>query len=121
VFRTELEAAVHAGIITADQAERLAVFFASRAPQAGVTAVAGAVVGGPAVAPSKFNFSHVLWYAGALIVIGARHQGQQHRSGDREILAQPFVEQRIEGRGGRRDTPGHLHHQRVAVDFDQLR
>jgi len=29
--------------------------------------------GGPAppVAPSKFDFSHVLWYAGALIVIGA--------------------------------------------------
>jgi hypothetical protein len=66
VFRTELEAAVHAGIITADQAERLAVFFDSRAPQAGVTAVTG-----PAVAPSKFNFSHVLWYAGALILIGA--------------------------------------------------
>lgn len=68
MFRIELEAAVAAGIITADQAERLVAFFDQRraAPTAGVSAVAG-----PAVAPSKFDFSHVLWYAGALIVIGA--------------------------------------------------
>jgi hypothetical protein len=66
VFRTELEAAVHAGIITADQAERLRAFFESRAAKAGVTQVTA-----PAVAPARFDFSHVLWYAGALIVIGA--------------------------------------------------
>jgi hypothetical protein len=66
VFRTELEGAVHAGIITADQAERLIVFLDARVPQAAVTPVTGAVV-----APSKFDFVHVLWYAGALIVIGA--------------------------------------------------
>jgi hypothetical protein len=66
VFWTELEAAVHAGIITADQAERLSAFLASRAPKPEVAAVTGA-----AVAPAKFDFSHVLWYAGALIVIGA--------------------------------------------------
>jgi hypothetical protein len=67
VFRTELEAATHAGIITADQAERLIAFLESRAPQAAaVTPVTGAVV-----APAKFDFVHVLWYAGALIVIGA--------------------------------------------------
>ena len=36
---TELEAAVHAGIITADQAERLRAFFESRAAKAGVTQV----------------------------------------------------------------------------------
>jgi len=66
VFRTELEAAVKAGIITFDQAERLIAFLESRAPQAAATVVAG-----PAVAPAKFDFSHVLWYAGALIVLGA--------------------------------------------------
>lgn len=66
MFRTELEAAVHAGIITADQAERLRAFFESRAAKAGVTQVTA-----PAVAPARFDFSHVLWYAGALIVIGA--------------------------------------------------
>jgi hypothetical protein len=69
VFRTELEAAVVAGIITADQAERLVAFFASHTVKpslVGVTAVTA-----PAVVPSKFDFSHVLWYAGALIIIGA--------------------------------------------------
>jgi hypothetical protein len=66
VLRIELEAAVHAGIITADQAERLTAFLESRA-----TPVAAAPVAGPAVTPSKFDFVHVLWYAGALIIIGA--------------------------------------------------
>lgn len=66
MLRTELEAASHAGIITADQAERLMAFLESRASQAAVTPVTG-----PAVAPARFDFSHVLWYAGALIVIGA--------------------------------------------------
>lgn len=66
MLRTELEAAVHAGIITADQADRLMVFLDSRVQPAAVTPVMG-----PVVAPSKFDFVHVLWYAGALIVIGA--------------------------------------------------
>lgn len=66
MFKTELEAAANAGIITADQVERLLAFFAGRAAPAGAAAVAG-----PAVAPAKFDFSHVLWYAGALIIIGA--------------------------------------------------
>jgi hypothetical protein len=58
VLRTELEAAADAGIITPDQAERLLAFFDSRATEAGVTS-------------ARFDFSHLLWYAGALIVIGA--------------------------------------------------
>jgi hypothetical protein len=66
VFRTELEAAVHAGIITADQAARLLSFIDSRAAKPGVTTITA-----PVVAPARFDFSHVLWYAGALIVIGA--------------------------------------------------
>ncbi|WP_395020720.1 hypothetical protein [Dongia sp.] len=66
MFRTELEAAVQARIITAEQATRLIAFLESRTAPAAVTPVTG-----PAVAPSKFDFVHVLWYAGALIVIGA--------------------------------------------------
>jgi hypothetical protein len=61
-----LEAAVHAGIVTADQATRLLAFLDSRVQPAAVTPVTG-----PAVASSRFDFVHVLWYAGALIVIGA--------------------------------------------------
>jgi hypothetical protein len=68
VSRIELEEAAKAGIITADQVERLVAFLAALKPlqPAAVTPVTG-----PAVAPSKFDFSHVLWYAGAVIVIGA--------------------------------------------------
>ena len=56
--RQRLDAAAEAGIITRDQADRLAVFLAV-GPQT------------PAVVPSRFDISHLLWYAGALIVIGA--------------------------------------------------
>jgi hypothetical protein len=74
VFRTELQAAVEAGIITADQAARLVAFLESRAAPA-TTLPAGSDLAAPAVtpavAPSKFDFVHVLWYAGALIIIGA--------------------------------------------------
>src|ERR1700743_3052184 len=56
--RRDLDAAAQAGIITSEQAEQLTVFFAAK-PQ------------GTAVTPAKFDFSHLLWYAGALIVIGA--------------------------------------------------
>jgi len=66
VFRTELEAAATAGIITGEQVERLLAFFDLRNAKPSVTTVTD-----PAVAPSKFDFTHVLWYAGALIVIGA--------------------------------------------------
>jgi hypothetical protein len=65
VFKTELAAAVGAGIITEDQANRLLAFLDSRREAPAMMAQA------PAVAPSKFDFTHVLWYAGALIVIGA--------------------------------------------------
>jgi hypothetical protein len=60
--RRTLDAAVKAGIITHDQADRLAAFF---------VAEASAPVAAPAVAPARFDVSHLLWYAGALIVIGA--------------------------------------------------
>jgi hypothetical protein len=64
--RQKLDAAAEAGIITRDQADRLAVFFAAEV-------AAGAARPGqtPAVAPARFDVSHLLWYAGALIVIGA--------------------------------------------------
>jgi hypothetical protein len=60
-MRAELNRAVAAGIITADQAERLAAFMSSPGP-----AEAQARAAGP-----RFDAAHVLWYLGALIVMGA--------------------------------------------------
>lgn len=59
--RQDLDAAQAAGIITLDQLDRLVAFLEARG------------LGAPAipVATKRFDFSHVLWYAGALIVIGA--------------------------------------------------
>ncbi len=52
----DLDAAVSAGIIERIQAEKLWAFATSRIdPEK----------------PAKFDFSHILWYAGALIIIGA--------------------------------------------------
>lgn len=56
--RQDLEAAEAAGIITRDQLERLTAFLGARV-----------IAASPA--PKRFDFSHVLWYAGALIIIGA--------------------------------------------------
>jgi hypothetical protein len=59
-MKAELDRAVTAGIISADQAERLALFLAdARRPGAA-----------PAAGP-RFDVAHVLWYVGALIVMGA--------------------------------------------------
>jgi hypothetical protein len=58
-----LQAAVEAGIIDSDTRDRLVAFLRRREPPASEAALA-------APAP-KFDVSHVLWYAGALIVIGA--------------------------------------------------
>jgi hypothetical protein len=55
--------AVHAGIITADQAERLGRFYAEAAPTAAPASSA-------APAP-RFDLAHLLWYAGALLIMGA--------------------------------------------------
>jgi hypothetical protein len=56
----ELQAAVEAGIIDADARDRLVAFVSTRARTS------------PDAAPRpKFDVSHVLWYAGALIVITA--------------------------------------------------
>lgn len=52
----DLDAAVAAGILPPDQHAGLIAFLAGRAQSS---------------RPSRFDFSHVLWYAGALIVIGA--------------------------------------------------
>ena len=66
--RRKLDAAVEAGIITRDQADRLVLFLAA---DTSVMAVPDGAAAGPAVAPARFDVSHLLWYAGALIVIGA--------------------------------------------------
>ncbi len=58
-----LQAAVEAGVIDAEARDRLAAFLRGRQPPPSETALA-------APAP-KFDVTHVLWYAGALIVIGA--------------------------------------------------
>jgi hypothetical protein len=54
-----LRAAVSAGVIDSASAEKLIEFLAAREPSA------------PTVPVSKFDAAHLLWYAGALIVIGA--------------------------------------------------
>jgi len=66
--RLRFDAAAEAGIITKDQAERLITFFGTEIP---VTAVTAAPAVPRVVAPARFDVSHLLWYAGALIVIGA--------------------------------------------------
>jgi hypothetical protein len=57
----DLQVAADAGVISPGDLERLLAFLASREPpnQAG------------AVRPAKFDAVHLLWYAGALLVIGA--------------------------------------------------
>lgn len=62
--RTDFEKAVSAGIITGEQARQLTAFFATTTPP--VPPVAAPARSGPV-----FDLAHVLWYAGALIVIGA--------------------------------------------------
>jgi len=56
--------AVQAGIITADQAERLGRFYADAAASATPAASAAAP-------PARFDLPHLLWYAGALLIMGA--------------------------------------------------
>jgi hypothetical protein len=59
IRRTELDGAVSAGILSAQQADRLAAFLAERAAAA------------PAVTGPRFTFVHVLYYLGGMIAIGA--------------------------------------------------
>ena len=54
--------AAAAGLITADQAAKLAAFYADRS---------AAGPAGRAPAAAIFDLAHVLWYAGALVVMGA--------------------------------------------------
>jgi hypothetical protein len=62
MLRADFDGAVRAGIINAEQADRLAAHFAAfrRSP--------GTVEG---VGPARFDLAHALWYLGALIVMGA--------------------------------------------------
>jgi len=60
VSPADLDAAVQAGIIQPEDLARLAVFLQARS-----TATA------PPGAKPRFDLSHVLWYAGALIVMSA--------------------------------------------------
>lgn len=56
----DIAAARDAGVIDPDTFERLAEFLAARA-----------VIAAPAIQPPRYDVAHVLWYAGALIVLGA--------------------------------------------------
>jgi hypothetical protein len=58
------DAAVAAGIVTAEQAARLSAFYGEAAP--GIAAEPS-----DTPKPAIFDLAHVLWYAGALIVMGA--------------------------------------------------
>jgi hypothetical protein len=66
VIRLDFAAAADAGIITRDQAQRLATFFDARAVLAPATTSQAT-----STEPARFDVSHLLWYVGALIVIGA--------------------------------------------------
>lgn len=57
---SELNALQDAGIISAEKRDEIARFFASRQSQA--------ITSAPA---ARFDLTHVLWYGGALIIIGA--------------------------------------------------
>src|SRR3954470_2463919 len=61
-------AAVAAGIITAHQADQLATFYGQ---DAGPAAPEAALPSTDGAGSSVFDLAHVLWYAGALIVMGA--------------------------------------------------
>jgi hypothetical protein len=62
----DLDAAVSAGVLDTGASERLKGFLAARVPAAAVTAPA------TAEAPrAKFDLTHLLWYAGALIIMSA--------------------------------------------------
>jgi hypothetical protein len=56
----DLRAAVNAGVIDAADLDRLVAFLAARQP-----------AGSDVVPAGRFDVAHLLWYAGALIVIGA--------------------------------------------------
>lgn len=59
-----LEDAVAAGIITADQAEKLGAFL-------GATPTSAPVASPRPAAGPRFDLAHLLWYAGALLIISA--------------------------------------------------
>jgi len=64
VSSTDLQAAVAAGILDARQAETLQAFLHDRGAQSPQAA-------SPVAAKPRFDLTHLFWYAGALIVIGA--------------------------------------------------
>lgn len=66
----DLRSAASAGIIGAGDAERLIGWLSAQAPQAATPPADTAT----AARKSRFDLSHVLWYAGALIVMGAMGQ-----------------------------------------------
>lgn len=63
---SDLDAAVAAGVLDADAAQRLHGFLAARAPQLALAPAETATTSRP-----KFDLTHVLWYAGALITMSA--------------------------------------------------
>jgi hypothetical protein len=65
----QFEAAVSAGILSAEQEERLEAFLSSTA-QASATGLPSQTGAARPIAP-RFDLAHVLWYFGALIIIGA--------------------------------------------------
>ncbi len=65
----DLIAAARAGLIAPDQLKPLLIFLDARAPSA--AAAAGTT--------PKFDMVHMLWYTGALIVIGDRKEDRHDR------------------------------------------
>ena len=68
---SELDSAVAAGVLDADAAQRLKGFLAARAPlQASAPTSASTQAEAP-TPRAKFDLTHLLWYAGALITMSA--------------------------------------------------
>src|SRR5690348_5857623 len=60
---SDLLAALDAGLISPEQHERIVTFLHNRQPSAPASIIHAA--------PAKFDLTHVLWYAGALLIMGA--------------------------------------------------
>jgi hypothetical protein len=60
---SDLLAALDAGLISREQHERIVTFLHDRQPPAPAPAIHAS--------PPKFDLTHVLWYAGALLIMGA--------------------------------------------------
>lgn len=68
ITKADLEAAVTEGVLAEAQLPMLIAFLQARLPESSLPPLGDAAI---ILARPRFDLSHVLWYAGALVVIGA--------------------------------------------------